>query len=1345
MQTHGNADSQDEINMQDGPPSIREVHSIVGRALQMLQQFMGKEEKEGIADDALSKQGQQFSPGRVETEVEKQTRDLSAVTSMPMSQKSFHDPTHMISLVNHKNRDTESSLLASASLMRPYPYARNVEDVAFVRPRMEDVFDRLLSARTMKRLVHPNGMTELAYASMTIVALDIFRSNVLDSRFNETSPYLDLSPLYGVNEEETNSIRVKDGRGMLAPDCFSENRSLFLNPTITALLILWNRNHNYYAEQLLSNNEGGRWRDPTSSPVAGSLSLDLQDDQIFKQARRINCAVFRNFIAEDLIKGLTGRSNLDNTTGLDFLEWAGCSSQAGEERIKNDMINIFGYRSVTEISINEFREDVERFATETSRHRQRRRLGFHRSLDGRVDDVDIARVLQNATDSVVCSAGARSIPPCMRVIEMMAMKQARDWNVCSLNDFRSFLGLEPYSSFSEWSSSSEIAAAARTMYGDIANLELLFPLIIPHKSKKFVEGLPEETQKRYDLEKPPIDSATISLETGADIHAVFENSEGTYSTPYKEDFKLLTKGTGFLLGFEEKYSHDTDKLMILYALIPDRTTLSKYAKSFRRLTNLFISKHSNGPSGGRKEVDIVSDVINRTCAKWVCDTICGTPLPGTDEQWVFEALVDLHNFIFQNYRKEDGWNVRSLAVEASKKLSRQIEHKFNTSLQSNEETIWGVAVRVYREMNEGLHVGGVSSDGFLERLAWWMESHQKDATSGNLDRPAGYDVDMPKIVANVLGLCIMTCASFAQVCSRAVDFYLQDERAIERKLIVELAEKNNPRDNAQIMGYIREAQRMKQPLVLTRVANRDAQISHSLSVKKGDCIVADFKLIHMNPREVPSPEKIDFKRQTPSIQGLGSHKCLGYLPPEESPEEISPNLSQGKFQTSWRRLFLKVLRTNRLNLKKMPKPPRVVLPKMKDYLVKATIALAALIALIIILYLAASIRLPEWPSSQQQTKCNGPFTTHTKPYHKYQAFSFVPGRGTDKPLPYKYTTKDKKPHRMTIMDADQRDMQFTIWIDGIIAGVTSDFVLDKSVDCGEVARTCWQKQFSMGIVDVPSGKHTVEIRWAGKAFHIMPIGNRPPDVIILTPAFPHRRLAESSDEQTVVRDTDIIHRRHLLYLYNDPSSAQPPNTISSFIHPTINLISMSGNTTVDAMVPEAALATNGGYNADTSAGAPAPYGEGSAPTSNPTRPQDVQTQTQPQTETQTEPQSQSNQTGSADATDPNAPGTTNPDELPEQRHAGAVGYGPNYQRGVGTGEKIGGKLEELKGKILKKPEVAEHGHLRQTGELQEREQEGTDPFEDPQQKQAAAKAPEGTAQADSQAAGENVDNVKTIG
>ncbi|KAF7978375.1 hypothetical protein HWV62_751 [Athelia sp. TMB] len=1134
-------DTSSEVQVpqvQAGPANVSQVQMIVALAQQMVQQVMGKQ---GTTDGALSSAMKLVKPSRTKTDVEKKA----------------------IEIMKHKNRGIESPSLASPSTKDPYPYVRNVEKGASARPEVGDVFDRLLSAQGKERRAHSNGMSGLAHASLTIIALSLSRSNVLDNRYNETSPYLDLSPLYGVNEEETNSVRIKDGRGMLAPDCFSESRTILLHPATAALLILWNRNHNYYAEHLLSNNEGEKWRDLTSSPVAGSLPLDLQDDQIFKQARKINCAIFRKFVAEDLVKGLTGHTNVDGSSGLEFLRgsqgvhkgyqssvessllyhWSGLSSKVTEDWIKHEMINISGDRAAT-ITIEEYQEDIERVAIETSTNKQWRNLGLRRGVDGRVDDADIARVLQDATESVACSTGARSIPPSLRVIEMMAMKKARDWKVCSLNDFRNFLGLKAYSSFDEWSSSSEVASAARTMYGDIANLELytygllvdlitrvrsdpeiasmkefeltkwgysqctakrddngasgavlptllirhlssnypydnvysLFPFIIPTKAKEIIGNLSIAEQDLYDQRKPHI-GAAVSLEASSDIHAVFEDSTGAYSTPYGRDLKSLTKGTGFLLGFEEKHSHDTDKLMILYALLPDRTILSKYAKSFRRLTDHFIGKQSTR-SGNQKEVDIINSVINRTCARWVCDTIygnidkkpqCGPPLPKTDEKWVFESLVDLHNFIFQNYRKEDGWRVRSKALEASEKLSKQIEERFKASSEPNEETIWGVAVRVYREMNEGLHVGGVSSDGFLERLDWWMESHQKDATSGNLDRPTGHDVNTPKIVANVLGLCIMTCASFAQVCSQAVDFYLQDERAKERKLIVELAEQNNPRDNAQIMGYIREAQRMEQPLVLTRVANKDTQISQKLFVKEGDCIVADFKHIHMNAAEVPSPKTIDFKRQTPSIQGLGSHKCLGV----PFVDEASTSINRQYLHT-----HVTSLPDSRLCLR--PKPTRVVLPKMKDYLVKATIALAALIALIIILYLAASIRLPEWPSSQQQTKCNGPFTTDTKPYHKYQAFSFVPGRGTDKPLPYKYTTKDKKPHRMTIMDADQRDMQFTIWIDGIIAGVTSDFVLDKSVDCGEVAKTCWQKQFSMGIVDVPSGKHTVEIRWAGK-------------------------------------------------------------------------------------------------------------------------------------------------------------------------------------------------------------------------------------------------------------------------
>ncbi|KAI0729200.1 hypothetical protein C8Q72DRAFT_778626 [Fomitopsis betulina] len=61
------------------------------------------------------------------------------------------------------------------------------------------------------------------------------------------------------------------------------------------------------------------------------------------------------------------------------------------------------------------------------------------------------------------------------------------------------------------------------------------------------------------------------------------------------------------------------------------------------------------------------------------------------------------------------------------------------------------------------------------------------------------------------------------------------------------------------------------------------------------------------------------------------------------------------------------------------------------------------------------------------------------------------------------------------------------------------------------------------------------------------------------------------------------------------------------------------------------------------------------------------------------------------------------DGYPEQRHAGAVGLGPEFGRGVTTGDKIEGYKEELKGKILRKPDVVQHGHDLRTGELKRRE------------------------------------------
>jgi hypothetical protein len=80
----------------------------------------------------------------------------------------------------------------------------------------------------------------------------------------------------------------------------------------------------------------------------------------------------------------------------------------------------------------------------------------------------------------------------MRPIEVATMNQARNWKVCTMNEFRAFMGLKRmwfsrflrvdgdrrrvwhlgFATFEEWNPDLEIAQAARMLYGHIDNLEL---------------------------------------------------------------------------------------------------------------------------------------------------------------------------------------------------------------------------------------------------------------------------------------------------------------------------------------------------------------------------------------------------------------------------------------------------------------------------------------------------------------------------------------------------------------------------------------------------------------------------------------------------------------------------------------------------------------------------------------------------------------------------------------------------------------------------------------------------------------------------------------------------------
>ena len=94
-------------------------------------------------------------------------------------------------------------------------------------------------------------------------------------------------------------------------------------------------------------------------------------------------------------------------------------------------------------------------------------LSFARAMPSISDD-DLARVLQDSTESMAGSYRARGTPEVLRIVEVMAMNQARQWGVCTMNEFRAFLGLKRFDTFEEWNSDPEIAVRLLTSSHSLA-------------------------------------------------------------------------------------------------------------------------------------------------------------------------------------------------------------------------------------------------------------------------------------------------------------------------------------------------------------------------------------------------------------------------------------------------------------------------------------------------------------------------------------------------------------------------------------------------------------------------------------------------------------------------------------------------------------------------------------------------------------------------------------------------------------------------------------------------------------------------------------------------------------
>ncbi|KAH9007629.1 linoleate diol synthase, partial [Lactarius hengduanensis] len=399
------------------------------------------------------------------------------------------------------------------------PYARTVQQTHPIpRNTLPDaglVFDTLLKRKEFSR--HPAGLSSLMFSFAALVIHTVFRTSHENVNINETSSYVDLAPLYGNDEKRLDQIRVHDGRGLIHPDTFAEDRLMLLPPAVCVILVLFSRNHNYIANKLFEINERQTYTKPEHIPLTDkdrAKKIADQDEDIFQTARLINCAWFGASIFSDYFSSILGLPRQGSTWSLNpfgeirnsdhklfergrgnvcsvefncLYRWHATTSEADEKWVERLMGGIFPGQQLDQLKTEDFKAAVKDLQAKEPDVSHWTFNELKRGPDGKFDNTQLAAIIKDAVEHPAARFGARGTPHVMRLHEIMGIEANRRWGVCTLNEFRKYLGLKPYTTFLEWNSDKEIAEAAEHLYSHIDSLELYVGLQA-EEAKEVVDG-----------------------------------------------------------------------------------------------------------------------------------------------------------------------------------------------------------------------------------------------------------------------------------------------------------------------------------------------------------------------------------------------------------------------------------------------------------------------------------------------------------------------------------------------------------------------------------------------------------------------------------------------------------------------------------------------------------------------------------------------------------------------------------------------------------------------------------------------------------------------------------------
>ncbi|KAF8856072.1 linoleate diol synthase [Acephala macrosclerotiorum] len=396
------------------------------------------------------------------------------------------------------------------------PYSRSVPPMKPKGPNLPDpelVFEQLLKRKEGTFNKHPSGLNRLFFSFATVVIHECFQTNRTDPWINETSSYVDLSTLYGNTGKEQKRVRTYEN-GLVYPDSIASERIMMMPPGVVAVMVMFSRNHNQIAENLLSVNEAGKYK---SWDSLTDEQKKWQDEDIFQLSRNINVGFFASVVLKDYVAAILNTPRANSTWSLDLgaeikqlgkriergtgnvvsvefavlYHWHAALS-AADAKWMEDLLrwSLPDLKSVDDMTVELFQKVVM-----TAGHDLMKKApkdwtfgGIERGADGKFSDVDLAEIIKDCINEPAHAFGAHGTPASLKVVDIMGQLQARDmFNVCTMNEFRKYLNLKPYKNFNEWNEDKDTARAAELLYGHIDNLEL-YPGLMAECTKPAMPG-----------------------------------------------------------------------------------------------------------------------------------------------------------------------------------------------------------------------------------------------------------------------------------------------------------------------------------------------------------------------------------------------------------------------------------------------------------------------------------------------------------------------------------------------------------------------------------------------------------------------------------------------------------------------------------------------------------------------------------------------------------------------------------------------------------------------------------------------------------------------------------------